>query len=89
MAVKDGGPAFPTQHEESGFQQPWTESGMALRDYLAAHAPYMPDELLGDRLDAIERTTLKMDRTAAIARMFAAWAYEFADAMIAERERAQ
>ena len=37
MAKPDGGPAFPTRHGD-GLTQPWTESGMSLRDWFATKA---------------------------------------------------
>jgi len=60
--------------------------GMSLRDYLAAHAPYMPDELIALAMDDIAGVGREASLTFTAA-LFAKWAYAFADTMLAERER--
>lgn len=47
--IENGGPAFPTKHpaldpRASGF---FTEDGMTLRDYFAAHEQLDPNESIG------------------------------------------
>lgn len=54
------------------------ENGMSLRDYFAAHAPEPPDYVL---------TTININDHAQLAQAFAAWRWQYADAMLAEREK--
>lgn len=68
----DGGPAFPS---------PWGEGappGMTLRDYFAIHAPTPPEHRINlqRKLKLLSETEIR-----------AALAYEYADAMLAERRK--
>lgn len=74
MSANDGGAAFPSPRgtRVTGEVQ-FSEPGMSLRDYFAAHAPPAPDGW-GSSYDFSE------DRCAD-------WAYTYADAMLAERAK--
>mgnify|MGYP003394702315 FL=1 len=71
----DGGPAFPTdtEHQPQGHVMHLT--GMSLRDYFAAAALVHPS--------VVDRVNPTHTMPAAVA----AWAYEIADAMLAERDK--
>ena len=83
MATPDGGAAFPSRPIET-----WDETGkphlvpahpgMSLRDYFAAKAL---NAMLSQPADAANFLVYDDVKNAA------KWAYEFADAMLAERER--
>jgi hypothetical protein len=80
MPVDNGGPAFPTSGSEL------SADGMRLRDYFAAHAPFMPNEW------AAYRRTQDADETQADAqelKLMAEWAFYWADLMIAARRGAK
>ena len=70
--MKDGGPAFPTEHLETSYEsQPYMpHPGMSLRDWFAGMA-----------LPGIMATAPIGGKDAAIL------AYHLADAMLAEKER--
>lgn len=78
---KDGGPAFPWQwiDRDSLGKEVVREShsGMSLRDYFAAHAPAMTERWFLDTGGA-SRHWIEAQ---------AAFSYEYADKMLAERER--
>src|SRR5690606_2889034 len=80
MTTKDnGGAAFPHRGWDGPNDQfAWPESGMTLRDYFAANAPWARASFLADPEDGA------VDRVAAL---MAKKAYAFADAMIAERSK--
>ena len=79
--MKDGGPAFPAQHSIDGnwVKVPLSEyCGMSLRDYFAAAA--LQSCIIGQyenakRQHLIEDSTIAKD------------AYQYADAMLIEREK--
>lgn len=86
MSKETGGPAFPTQINNSGITpikgfngeeiKPQTFSaypGMTLRDYFAAHAPVVPDDFgwAASETDLVQRMTR--------------WRYAYADSMLAAR----
>lgn len=82
-AISNGGSAFPSGVEiEDQFQE-----GMTLRDYFAAHAPVsfeMACQCWGDHSPQTD------DRArASFAAVWALLRYEYADAMLAERNRAE
>lgn len=76
-ARDDGGPAFPLPDKEpngNGDVIPqWTQPGMTLRDYFAAHAPELP---IPPQIDLKAYAAAK-----------AKWCYWYADAMLAERSK--
>lgn len=81
MSTKDGGPAFPALTEQCGISidgkpliQEMSSGGMSLRDYFAAAA------LTGFCASRVCHEDWEHYR-------FIGKAYEFADAMLAERER--
>lgn len=67
METKDGGPAFPVPPN-------WVYLGMSLRDYFAAHAPYIND--LYHTISSEQKLLTDAER-----------AYRWADAMLKVRER--
>ena len=76
MANNDGGPAFPSQQEqtpEGYWNQTWS-SGMSLRDWFAGMA--LPN-LVAKELEGITPTYIEI----------AQQAYLYADAMIKERDK--
>lgn len=85
---KDGGPAFP-QSENYRY-----DSGMRLRDYLAAHAPEVPDmqtfpikqwkdvEIVN--IGGGKKKIADVFRQETWAQRNARWAVEYADALLAE-----
>lgn len=77
MKPNDGGPAFPfkCQGETTA---PEIYYGMSLRDYFAEHA--------GKPGDGFMRIEGEFDE-AGTALWYARWAYAFADAMLAAREK--
>ncbi len=86
--TSDGGPAFPTWTpplvksdgetievvEGSQYHVP----GMSLRDYFAAHAPEIPEH---------NKHSLRDSGWADWIDLNIIWRYEYADAMLAEREK--
>lgn len=89
--IETGGPAFPSIEqtdewsENQGGYVPkfYTEGGMTLRDYFAAHAPITFDDIRGIMGSSFDPSR-DMDRLAIIAVLAHARA-EYADAMIAAR----
>jgi hypothetical protein len=74
----EGGAAFPASLKSvDGTEASW--SGMTLRDYFAAHAPWARANFLGDN-----PTDMAVEKVAAL---MATKAYAFADAMLAERSK--
>lgn len=81
MEQKDGGPAFPQQPSQSGIvRPPEDESGMSLRDYFAGQA--IAGIAAGFHAGII-------DDLSALIHGGAVLAYEMADAMLREREKAR
>ncbi len=90
MNKDDGGPAFPspeqiescTRTQTGVFHRPYVpaQSGMALRDYLAAAA-------LQGMLANTDQQDANLHRHGELSRLLAINCYEFADAMIAERNK--
>lgn len=85
--IKDGGPAFPHTGEGTvsrragmNISGPVHYPGMTMRDYFAAHCPPMPDQWFKD--SAKKRN----DPLWHFGEASAAWAYFYADAMMAARE---
>ena len=70
--INDGGPAFPDPDGQANYT-----GGMTLRDYFAAHAPPMPEQWWKDSKGDGHHW----------ADASAAWAYFYADAMIAQRSK--
>lgn len=67
----DGGPAFPAAS--------YLHRGMSLRDYFAAHAPERPGGWWPTpRPERLETWSPELH---------AAWAFAYADAMLAERDK--
>jgi len=94
-----GGPAFPggcilsETNEDRGYP---AESGMTLRDYFAAHAMAATLQRLGPIVKVVDTGSLALmpDHPAVteedgrqIRRALAELAYEYADAMLIEREK--
>jgi len=76
----DGGPVYPQcgpLDDEPG----WIRGGMSLRDWFAGQAPPMDQEWL--RSYFYGRDPLPSDIPYAISK----WNYEYADAMLAERDK--
>ena len=73
-----GGPAFPFVVQDVSRYQVH-DQGMTLRDYFAAHAPAMPEQWY---LDSPRK---KSDPLWHWGEASAAWAYFYADAMLAAR----
>ena len=78
--MKDGGPAFPQMLGER--YEPMSTEGMSLRDYFAAKA--MQGLIL-----VLKHIKSDVNETEQVPIAIAETAYEFADAMIAERGREQ
>lgn len=86
-----GGPAFPMHDTrdlsaDTVFEEALLRRGMALRDYFAAHAPPMPQNL---RRLAHEMETNDGKDTSdfgAFARYEAAWRWAYADRMLLGRD---
>lgn len=74
--INDGGPAFPPRLDPKTHP-----SGMTLRDYFAAKA------MQGMLADPQTRESCTEDQEEKWMRSFARVCYEFADAMIAAREK--
>jgi hypothetical protein len=87
--IKDGGPAFPLRNMDPDDYIPFP--GMSLRDYFAAHAPQPTDALIMmERQSDRHRNPHNDSRKPKIrteTEIIASLKYEYADAMIAERER--
>lgn len=100
--IKDGGPAFLSFSELQGMQYgskapgsyvaKGSESGMTLRDYLAAHAPVTcidANQSLRQQPDAARFATCDHDGAMPmplIMKELVRLRYEYADAMLAARE---
>jgi hypothetical protein len=89
---KDGGPAFPMVVEDQRFpdgqpiQQGFFEAGMSLRDYFAAHA------LAGSvaNITAVNGIiSFAKEHNMTNSQVRAAYCYELADAMLAERAKGE
>lgn len=80
VSVVDGGPAFPTDNKEGDTHGGVTEllpwAGMTLRDYFASMA-----------MAACIQANRENENYTANPAQAAEWAYQFADAMIAERAK--
>lgn len=82
--MNDGGSAFPAiipliHNPEQGKDYPdFTEEGMSLRDWFAGHAPI--DSSMANAWASSEERIV-------IYRICATYAYEWADAMLAERAK--
>lgn len=82
--MKKDTPAFPSRHRgENRYDEHifYTDKGMSLRDYFASKA-----------MQALITSGLKTDniekyKTETIGIITAKWSYEYADAMLAEREK--
>jgi len=73
--IKDGGPAFPMQYADDSFQ-----TGITLRDYLAARAPEDVPGWFPVKLNANGQTNETMEMR------YFRWRYAYADAMLKARE---
>ena len=76
MSKETGGPAFPTEVSESGedgYEVPYFETGMTLRDYFASKA-----------MQGLYQAGKDYQATV---QMIAHEAYEIADAMLKERSK--
>jgi len=90
--IDHGGAAFPMPTQQSGYSPAgmgggggmWRaeQSGMSLRDYLAAHSPITHE--VATAVFGCEMGTSDMDRSSFMA-VWACLRYEYADAMIAAR----
>jgi len=79
----DGGQAFPVPAGNFSGGESWSsDNGMSLRDYFAAKAPTMPRHAFEELDRAGTGSSAPW-----MARRLAAWAYLFADAMLAERDK--
>lgn len=88
--LSDGGPAFPVTFTDKSGQIAPTESGMTLRDYIAIHANTVDVENLGGETCVSAAKYLGLDKYIYEQHhhlLRAKARYEFADAMLAERER--
>lgn len=83
MSEKDGGPAFPTEHRETARDHAWTEAGMTLRDYFAGQAM----AALIQKKSASHCEACQKNSTCPHVAMICVGAYDYADAMIAERKK--
>ena len=79
MVRNDGGPAFPTNSD----QHDVSSCGLSIRDYFAAHAPPPPKWWLDSYPDCFS----KADRLQLPAEHWSQWAFVYADAMLAERQK--
>lgn len=91
--INTGGPAFPFAYETSdGLDQTiHINEGMSLRDYTAIHAP-QPDISQVELHEKLDRSRNPHNdsykpKIRSRAEIVSALRYEFADAMIAEREK--
>lgn len=96
MDKLDGGPAFPATRIEA--RQVFTEGpqtvgevtypGMSLRDYFAAHAPFDRNSfgMASNALLKAGRPEIA-NTIAGVCEVLANFAYQYADAMIAERAK--
>ena len=84
--MKDGGPAFPQPCTNQGYSanSPYdiAGGGMSLRDYFAAKA-------MQGLIPVLKYVKSDVNETEQVPTAVAQTAYEFADAMIAERGREQ
>jgi hypothetical protein len=78
--VDDGGPAFACTGHSPDFGGVF-QAGMTLRDYFAAKAmaAYVAQTIIDMNSEDVDRERLDEET-------IAVWAYELADAMLAERE---
>lgn len=83
MAKDDGGPAFPTTYPETHQDAAWTQRGMALRDYFAGQALVL---LSSTEMIAATRDQCRIQKSSPETG-FASFAYQIADAMLAERAK--
>lgn len=85
----DGGSAFPVPMVYDGVHvENVNERGLSVRDYFAAHAP-VGDLFMSAVVTAMARATQEQDQdaTEVAAKVVAAWAYIYADALLAERAK--
>ena len=76
QAERTGGPAFPMSYDNL------IAPGMSLRDYFAGQAPF------GDVLQTIlSQQGADCANAERIIKSCASWAYAYADAMLAERDK--
>jgi hypothetical protein len=80
MNKDNGGPAFPqtTTQSYGGIPSTSVEGGMTLRQWYAGQAPPMPEQWFKDSPRKIEDPLWHWGEASA------AWAFYYADAMIAE-----
>ena len=95
MAKSDGGSAFPrplSQNLHNG-ETAWEQDGMSLRDYFVAHAPAkeiddMVPSTTKECAEILGIASSDYKTSAHYAALLAILRYQWADAMIAEREKA-
>lgn len=98
-ALKDGGSAFPITVHMEGHDR-YSEGGMSLRDYFAAHAPVEPQAWFTPGMDTPEPTRpvgyadfaafngeLSAWFNEQSKRRCTQWPYAWADAMLKAREQ--
>ena len=73
MSIDNGGPAFPTENGRQVGPDAYHYEGISTRDYFAAKA-------MASILNQPEWEEMQLKDVAS-------WAYEYADAMIAERNK--
>lgn len=78
--IKTGGPAFPFNAGEFGYEP---SSGMMLRDWFAGQAL---SGISGEFIDKLRRRDYSHDEMQLAVKSFAKFAFVFADAMLAARE---
>lgn len=90
--IKNGGPAFPLPLGTMNASEPEQSGGMSLRDYFSAHAPQEELAIPGTAQDCANRLGITVQEYAkdygAWYRILAQEKYRYADAMLAEREKA-
>ena len=80
VSKPDGGPAFPSAEaylDNSGFK-PVSMPGMTLRDYFASHAPVRAEVYVPAGIPRVGLSEIQLDIL---------WCWEYADAMIKERDK--
>lgn len=86
--INDGGPAFPAEFR--GGEGSWRQEGMTQRDWLASQCPLTMKEAWSIWTNSLRRpfsNTISEERERSpFLRYFASLRYEYADAMLAERE---